>query len=96
MISMDVSMFEQFVSLPAMAAAFVVGYVVKNAIPSTEVNRFIPFICAGVGVAIVCWTNGAIDAESVVAGLVSGLAATGVYEAYRGAASGSSTKSTEA
>lgn len=84
MISMDVSMFEQFVSPLALAAAFAIGYVVKNAIPNDAINRFIPLICAVTGVVIVCWASGTLGAESVVAGLVSGLGATGLYQAYKG------------
>lgn len=76
-------MFETFVVPMALAGAFVVGYVVKNFLPNDQVNKFIPAICAVVGAILTCWMNMSITAELVVQGLVSGAAATTLYEQYK-------------
>lgn len=77
---MDASIFEQFIVPIAVAAAFVVGFVIKNAVPNETVNRFIPLICAVVGAVVCCWAEYSITAMTVVTGMVSGLGATGLYE----------------
>lgn len=64
-----------------------VGYIVKNLIPNDSVNRFIPFIAGVLGLAASVFTavtaGAAITVDVCVAGLVSGLASTGLYEGFR-------------
>lgn len=91
---MDASIFEQFIVPIALVAAFVVGYVVKNAVPNETVNRFIPLICAVVGAVVCCWAEYSITAMTVVTGLVSGLGATGLYEGFKQIAIASSGEDT--
>lgn len=83
---MDVSVISEYVSPLALVAALCVGYIVKHLIPSDGVNRFIPLIAAVVGLAFciaeALGTGDAVTAQTVVTGLVSGLASTGLYEAF--------------
>lgn len=64
-----------------------VGYIVKNLIPNDSVNRFIPLITGILGLAASVFTavtaGAAITVDVCVAGLVSGLASTGLYEGFR-------------
>lgn len=64
-----------------------VGYIVKNLIPNDSVNRFIPLIAGVLGLAASVFTavtaGAAITVDVCVAGLVSGLASTGLYEGFR-------------
>lgn len=64
-----------------------VGYIVKNLIPNDSVNRFIPLIAGILGLAASIFTTvaagAAITVDVCVAGLVSGLASTGLYEGFR-------------
>lgn len=60
-----------------------VGYVVKTAIPAVA-NKYIPAINAVLGLALAAWIHwGAITPEAILSGLFSGLASTGLYEAFR-------------
>ena len=64
-----------------------VGYIVKNLIPNDSVNRFIPLIAGILGLVASVFTavtaGAAITGDVCVAGLVSGLASTGLYEGFR-------------
>lgn len=83
---MELNMLLDYVSPMAMFAALAVGYIVKNFIVTNEVNRFIPLIAGVVGV-VVCMANdipaGTFSVNTVVVGLISGLASTGLYETFR-------------
>ena len=66
------------------AVCLCAGYVIKHAVPNEEVNRFIPLIVAVLGVAMNAWAAGfQFTPEVLAGGLVSGLASTGLYEAYK-------------
>ena len=68
-----------FIVLIPCLAALLVGYLVKHTIPKIS-NRFIPLICAVVGLLINMWVNMAVTPCVLVEGLVSGIAATGMFE----------------
>lgn len=76
---MDISNF--IIILPC-AAALVLGFLVKHAIPAIP-NRFIPLICAIIGLGVNIWVNMSFSPEILVTGLVSGVAATGMFEMVR-------------
>lgn len=83
MIDMDVTEIVGFVQVVPLGVALCIGFVIKYAIPSDVVNKFIPLVSAIIGVAISFWMAGTFDPETLLSGLVSGLAATGLYEAFR-------------
>jgi len=59
-----------------------VGYVVKTSVPVD--NKYIPAINALLGLLLAVWIHVPdITPEVVLSGLFSGLAATGLYEAFR-------------
>lgn len=90
---MDVTEIVGFVQVVPMGVALCVGFVIKYAIPDDTINKFIPLVSAILGVGVSCWMAGGIDPEILLSGLVSGLAATGLYEAFRQLiASGSESK----
>lgn len=73
-----------YISIIALVAALCVGFIIKNLIPNDEVNKFIPLIAAVVGLVICLWEAGWVATpETVVMGIVSGLASTGLYEAFK-------------
>ena len=60
------------------------GYVVKHLIPSEKVNKFIPLIVAVLGVVINVWHSGfSFSPEILLGGLLSGLASTGLHQAFK-------------
>ncbi len=83
---MDLSIITEYISPIAMVAALGVGYIFKNLVTTDEVNRFIPLIAAVVGV-VVCVVNdistGVFGVNTIVVGMISGLASTGLYEAFK-------------
>lgn len=59
-----------------------VGYIIKHWLPDAD-NRIIPTVCAVLGVVTACLMHlGGIDVNVVVGGLVSGLASTGLHQAF--------------
>ena len=64
------------------AICLCVGYVIKNIITTDKVNKFIPLIMAVLGVGINIWLNLSFTPEVLLGGMVSGLASTGMYEAF--------------
>lgn len=59
-----------------------VGYIVKHWIKDVD-NKIIPTLCAVLGVLLALWMNwGNITPEVVLGGLVSGLASTGLHQAF--------------
>lgn len=74
----------EYISGIALVAALCVGYILKNLVPNEGVNKFIPLIAALTGLVICLWEAGWVAApEIVVTGIVSGLASTGLYEAFK-------------
>ena len=60
-----------------------VGYMIKHFITTDKVNKFIPTIMAVLGVLLNVWVNEfAFTPEILLGGLFSGLASTGLYEAF--------------
>lgn len=61
-----------------------IGYLIKHAIPTDKVNRFIPLIVAVLGVFVNAWLNGfAFTPEILLGGLASGLASTGMHQLFK-------------
>lgn len=59
------------------------GYVVKKWIPDVD-NKFIPTINFFIGIVLAVWIGGwSFTPEIILNGAVSGLSATGLYEAFR-------------
>ncbi len=58
------------------------GYVVKHWIKDID-NKIIPTLCAVLGVVVAIWINwGNITPEAILSGLASGLASTGLHQAF--------------
>lgn len=79
---MDISFITEFISPIALVVCLVVGFVIK-AFGNDKVNRFIPLIVAVLGMLICAWDAMALTPAIVAAGLISGLASTGLYEAFK-------------
>lgn len=60
-----------------------VGYIIKKVIAKDVFDRFIPLIVGVLGALINIWINMEVSPEIILGGLVSGLASTGLYEAFR-------------
>lgn len=83
---MDLAYLNELVSPVALGIALVIGFLVKYCVKSTQLNRFIPIICAIVGLVVILCIDipgGMFSMASILQGLISGLAATGLFEAFR-------------
>lgn len=79
---MDISFVTEFISPIALLVCLVVGFILKS-FGSAKVNRFIPVIVAILGLLICAWDAMAFTPSICAAGLISGLASTGLYEAFK-------------
>lgn len=79
---MDITIIADYISPLIVLACLLVGYLIKNAIPNEEINRFIPIIVAILGIICNVWVTGLFDLPTLVVGGISGLASTGLYEAF--------------
>ena len=74
---------KDFMVLIVVGVCLCVGYVIKHLITSDKVKKFIPLIMLILGVAMNVWLNGfAFTPQILLGGMVSGLASTGLYEAF--------------
>ncbi len=59
-----------------------IGYVIKKWIKDVD-NKYIPTICAILGIVISSWMNGfSFTPQVVLGGMVSGLASTGMHQLF--------------
>ena len=73
-----------YIVVIAVVACLCVGYIIKNIVPSDKVSKYIPLIVGVLGVLINVWLNDfSITPEILVGGLVSGLASTGLHQAFK-------------
>ncbi len=72
----------EYISVIVMLTCLCLGYIVKYAIPTKKIDRFIPLIVGVVGIGINVWANMAVSPQIILVGLVSGLSSTGLYEAF--------------
>lgn len=72
----EMEVLQEYIVPVTMAICFCIGYLVKKWIKDID-NKWIPTICAVLGVVINVWTAGEITPVVLLGGLASGLAATG-------------------
>lgn len=80
---MDITEIFGYIQVVPLGISLCIGFIIKYAVTSEYVNRFIPIICGIVGVIVSVWMCDVFTADVLLSGLISGLAATGLYEAFR-------------
>ena len=58
------------------------GNVIKKSLPSIK-NRYIPLIMVTIGIILNIWINKSITPDILLAGMFSGLASTGLHQAFK-------------
>ena len=59
------------------------GYVVKQWIKDVD-HKYIPTICAALGILLASWMNGwQLNPQVILSGLISGLASTGMHQLFK-------------
>ncbi len=82
-IAMDISALSGYLVLVVVGICLCVGYVIKTSL-SFVPNKYIPLIMLLLGLVVNMMINiSHINADVVLSGMLSGLASTGLYEAFR-------------
>ena len=79
---MDLTFLNDYVVLVIVGICVCVGYVLKNSFPSLD-NKYIPLIMAVLGVVLNVWIVKAISPDVLLGGMFSGLASTGLHQAFK-------------
>ena len=78
---MDIEFLSEYMIPVIVGLCLCVGYVVKKWVDDVD-NKYIPTICALIGVGVSVWIScPAIDPGVILSGLASGLASTGLHQA---------------
>lgn len=81
---MDITFLKDYAVPIIVGICLCIGYILKNMVETDKINKFIPLIMGLLGVFLNIWLNsGAFTPQILLGGLVSGLASTGLYEAFR-------------
>ena len=79
---MDLSFFNEYVSVIVVGICLCVGFVIKKSITAIP-NKCIPLIMAVLGIVLNVWMNKfAFTPEILLGGMFSGLASTGLHQAF--------------
>lgn len=73
---------QEYIVPITVAASWCVGFVVKRWIEDVN-NKWIPTICAFVGIGFNIWIAGEVTPLVVLGGFASGIAATGIDQAVK-------------
>lgn len=77
---MDLGFLSDYLVLAIVGICLCVGYIVKKWIKDVD-NKYIPTICALLGVFLAIWLNGwNVTPAIILSGLFSGLASTGLHQ----------------
>lgn len=78
----DLDLYMSLINGGVMLFCLAIGYIIKTSVPKID-NKYIPLIMALVGVIISILNAQCFDFNVVLGGLITGLASTGLYEAFR-------------
>lgn len=79
---MDLTFLQEFIVPITLAFCVGIGYVIKTSLDFIP-NKYIPLIMGVIGIIFNCSAAQTISATAIVAGLITGLASTGMYELFR-------------
>lgn len=78
---MDLEFLTEYYVPIVVVACLIVGYVIKKSLDFIP-NKYIPLILAVLGAVVGCVANSSVDLNTVVYGAFSGLASTGLHQAF--------------
>lgn len=80
---MTVDFLHEFAVPVVVGICLCAGYILKHLVPTQSIDRFIP-LCMGVlGVVLNLWIRRSVSPEILLGGLFSGLASTGLHQAFK-------------
>ena len=78
---MDLGFLTEYYVPIVIVACLIVGYIIKTSLDFIP-NKYIPLILAILGAIVCCVANTSIDLNTIVYGAFSGLASTGLHQAF--------------
>ncbi|MCI5872156.1 MAG: phage holin family protein [Clostridiales bacterium] len=78
---MDLGFLTDYYVPVVVVACLIVGYIIKTSLDFIP-NKYIPLILAVLGAVVGCVANSSIDLNTIVYGAFSGLASTGLHQAF--------------
>lgn len=78
---MDLSFITEYFVPVVLAGCLATGYVVKKWIKDVD-NKYIPTIVGVEGAILNCIIARQVDAQTIIAGAICGLASTGLHQAF--------------
>jgi hypothetical protein len=79
---MDMTFLQEFMVPVIVGICLCLGYVIKKWVVDVD-NKFIPTICGVTGILLAFWINGTMTPVVLLQGLFSGLASTGLHQAFK-------------
>ena len=79
---MDLNFISEYAVPVIVGIGLCVGYVIKTSFSSID-NKYIPLIMVILGVTLNIWINMNVTPEIILAGMFSGLASTGLHQAFK-------------
>lgn len=90
---MDIQLFNDYIVIVVVGICLCIGYVIKTSLDFIP-NKYIPLMMLLLGMMINMLLNlEDITANVILAGMISGLASTGLYEAFRNLLGGGNNQS---
>jgi len=80
---MDLSFLRDYLDVVIFGICLCVGFILKYAVTTDKINRYIPLIMGCLGVLLAFWMKHSMTPEILLMGLFSGLASTGAYELFK-------------
>lgn len=78
----DLDLYMGLINGGVMLFCLAIGYIIKTSIPTID-NKYIPLIMGITGIIIAIFNAGYCNFNILLSGLITGLASTGLYEAFR-------------
>ena len=79
---MDLSVLSEYGVIIVVGICLCVGYVIKTSLSFIN-NKYIPLIMLFLGTALNIWISGEVTPQVVLGGMFSGLASTGLHQAFK-------------
>lgn len=78
---MDLGFLNDYLILVIVGICLCLGYIIKSSLNFIP-NKYIPLIMAVTGCILNIWINKSVTADVILGGMFSGLASTGVHQAF--------------
>ena len=78
----DMSYFNNLALPLVISACLILGFILKKWVKDVD-NKYIPTILAVFGAVLACLVQNTVSVEVIVAGAFSGLASTGLHQAFK-------------